>query len=266
LGGVGGYPGFPGGPGIAGYGGGVLTGPGGGIANFGSAHIATTAGIRSALAPLVGCFYGLSGIEQVVLNLRAGFAGQVPHTRQQVARRLGTTPRQIRRTERQALRRLNGLAQTRGCGAGTTAVTVVNGVIGPSELAVSPSLVAFGNPAYQGAEQTRFARLGNGPEFGSTGAPARFGKGATNGSTWAIQLLVIMLAVALVGFRKLFPQAAAKVRRRGHPLPHAASVEYLGRSRHGTPEPTSSIGPPTERPAPSSAGPPTERERERIAA
>jgi hypothetical protein len=222
----------------------------GGITSFGSAHLATTAGIRSALAPLVGCFYGLSQIEQVVLNMRAGYAGQLPHTRQQVARRLGTTPRRIRSTERQALRRLNGLAQTRGC-AGTTPVTVVDNVIGPSELAVSPSLVAFGNPAYQGAEQASFARLGNAPEFASTGAPARFGNGATNGSTWAIQLLVIMLAVALVGFRKLF---ATRIRRRGQPLPHAASVEYLGRDGQETPAPATTVGPPAE------------REKERIAA
>jgi hypothetical protein len=242
----------------------VLSGLGAGVASFGSAHLATTAGIRSALAPLVGCLYGLSQIEQVVLDLRAGFAGQLPHTRQQVARRLGTTPRQIGRTERQALRKLNGLAQTRGCGSGTTAVTVVDSVIGPSELAVSPSLVAFGNPAYQGDEQTSFARLGNAPGFGSTGAPARFGNGTTSGSTWAIQLLVIMLAVALVGFRRLFPLAAPKVRRRGQPLPHAASVDYLERMERETPEPVASVGPPAERAA--SSGPPTKRERERIAA
>lgn len=229
-----------------------------------SAQLATTEGIRAALAPLVGCFSGLSRIEQVVLNMRAGYAGQLPHSRQQVARRLGTTPGQIRHTERQALRRLNGLAQTRGCGAGTTAVTVVNGVIGQSELAVSPSLVAFGNPSYQGAEQASFSRLGTAPEYGS-GAPARFGNGAPGDSTWAIQLLVIMLAVALVGFRKLFPPARARVRRRAQPLPRAARVEYPGRNQQQAPEPAASVAPSSER-ADSRDAPTTERERDRIAA
>jgi hypothetical protein len=213
----------------------------------------------------VGCFSGLSRIEQVVLNMRAGYAGQLPHTRQQVARRLGATPGQIGHTERQALRRLNGLAQTRGCGAGTTAVTVANGVIGPSELAVSPSLVAFGNPSYQGAEQASFTRLGTSPEFGWTGAPARFGSGTPSDSTWAFQLLVIMLAVALVGFRKLFPPARARVRRRSHPLPHATKVEHFGRDGQQIPEPAASVAPPAER-GDSSVGPTTERERDRIAA
>ena len=49
----------------------------------------------SALAPLIGCFYGLSQPELTVINLRAGFNGQVPHTRQQVERRLGTSPRPL---------------------------------------------------------------------------------------------------------------------------------------------------------------------------
>jgi hypothetical protein len=227
-----------------------------GISGVGKAHLSTTAGIRAALAPLVGCFYGLSRIEQAVLNMRAGYAGQLPQTRRQVASRLGTTPGQIRRTERQALRRLNGFAQTRGCG-GTTTVTVVNGVIGPAELAVSPSLISFGNPSYQGAEQAQFTRLGTSPVFGPAGAPARFGNGATSGSTWAMQLMVIMLAVALVGFRKLF-------RRRGHPLPDTAKVEYLGRKRQA-PAPAASVAPPAER-GDSAAGSPKERERDRIAA
>ena len=164
---------------------------GGGFAPAASrANLATTAGIRSALAPLAGCFYGLSQPELTVINLRAGFNGQAPHTRQQAARRLGTSPGQIRLVERQALQRLNGLALTRGCGATTElvgAVTVVNGFIGPAEIAISPALIAFGNPGYQGMGQSSFASLGQVPPLRSPGPlPAAFGSGASNGSTWGL--------------------------------------------------------------------------------
>jgi hypothetical protein len=181
-------------------------------------------------------------------------AGQLPHTRRQVARRLGTSPRQIRLVEQQALQKLNGLAQSRGCGPAFGAVTVVNNIIGPAELAISPSLVAFGNPAYQGYAQTSFSRLGTGLEVGSAGSlPAAFGNGSTNGSTWAIQLLAIMMLVALVGFRRVIPLAVARIRHGTLPRPRPASVEYL---QHPIDE--LEQAPCEERQA--------ERERERIAA
>ena len=153
-----------------------------------------------------------------MINLRAGFNGQLPHTRQQAARRLGTSPQQIRLAEQRALQRLNGLARTQGC-AGVTefvgAVTVVNGLIGPAEIAINRTLVAFGNPAYQGMAQSSFTRLGQGPVFSSPGPlPASFGSGASKGSTWASQLLAIMLLVALIGFRRTAPLVVARLRRR----------------------------------------------------
>jgi hypothetical protein len=195
-------------------------------------NLATTAGLRSALAPLIGCLGGLTQPELTVINLRAGFNGQVPHTRQQTANRLGTSPRQIRLVEQRALTRLNGLSQTRGCGGSTLVggVTVVNGFIGPAEIAISPALVAFGNPGYQGFEQSSFGRLGRVPAFGGPGPlPARFGPGSSSGSTWAFQLLAIMLLVALVGFRRTAPLVVARLRR----LPLREShenVEYIERS------------------------------------
>ena len=177
--------------------------------------------MRSALAPLMGCFYGLPQPELTVVNLRAGFNGQLPHTRQQAARRLGTSPRQVRLTEQRALQRLNGLARTQGCGGVTEfvgAVTVVNGLIGPAEIAINRTLVAFGNPGYQGFTQSGFSRLGQAPEFSSPGPlPASFGSGSSNGSTWASQLLAIMLLVALLGFRRFVPMVVARLR--GRPVP-----------------------------------------------
>jgi hypothetical protein len=212
--------------------------------------------MRAALAPLIGCFYGLSQPELTVINLRAGLNGQVPHTRQQAARRLGTSPGQIRLVEQRALQRLNGLALTRGCGATTElvgAVTVVNGFIGPAEIAISPALVAFGNPGYQGMGQSGFASLGQVPPLGSPGPlPAAFGSGASSGSTWAIQLLVIMSLVALVGFRRTLPHLVARLRRQ--PMPEAREKpEYL---EHVEAEELPEV--PVDRPA--------EREREKIAA
>jgi hypothetical protein len=222
-----------------------------------SRSLATTEGIRSALAPLIGCFYGLSQPELTVIDLRAGFNGQLPHTRQQAARRLGTSPRQIRLTEQRALQRLNGLARTRGCG-GTTefvgGVTVVGGFIGPAELAINRSLVAFGNPAYQGFEQSSFGRLGQVPAFGSPGPlPASFGSGTSGGSTWAIQLLTIMLLVALVGFRRMAPLVIARLRRRPS-APSHENVEGLEPADGRELRPVPAV----DRPA--------ERRREKIAA
>jgi hypothetical protein len=207
--------------------------------------------LRSALAPLIGCLGGLSKPELTVIDLRAGFNGQVPLTRQQTARRLGTSPRQIRLVEQRALSRLNGLAQTRGCGAATrlVGVTVVNGFIGPAEIAISPALVAFGNPGYQGFEQSSFGRLGQSPAFGSPGPlPASFGPESSNGSTWAFQLLAIMLLVALIGFRRTVTLVMWRLRRR--PLPEVnENVGYLGRDGSEGSQPLPSLDRPDERPA-----------------
>ena len=166
-----------------------------------------------------------------MINLRAGFNGQLPHTRRQAARRLGTSPGQIRTTEQRALQRLNGLAQTRGCGGVTEfvgTVTVAGGLIGPAELAINRTLVAFGNPAYQGFTQSNFTRLGQSPTFSSPGPlPASFGSGSTKGSTWAIQLLTIMMIVALVGFRRFVPMVVARLLGRPAPEPPSAGIEPL---------------------------------------
>jgi hypothetical protein len=233
----------------------VIGGPsgafGGGFSALGGLpNLATTAGLRSVLAPLMGCLSGLSEPELTVINLRAGFNGQVPHTRQQTANRLGTSPRQVRLVEQRALTRLNGLSQTRGCGSSELfgGVTVVNGLIGPAEIAISPALVAFGNPGYQGFEQSSFGRLGRVPAFGGPGPlPARFGPNTSSGSTWAFQLLAIMLLVALVGFRRTIPLAIARLRRL--PLQETPeNVEYIERAdAQGSPPPA--VDRPDEHPA-----------------
>jgi hypothetical protein len=235
----------------------VVGGPsgafGGGFSAIGSRpNLATTAGLRSALAPLIGCLSGLTQPELTVINLRAGFNGQMPHTRQQTANRLGTSPRQIRLVEQRALTRLNGLERTRGCG-GTSelvgGVTVVNGFIGPAEIALSPALIALGNPGYQGFAQSSFARLGRVPAFGAPGPlPARFGPNTSNGSTWAFQLLAIMLLVALVGFRRTAPLVIARLRRL--PLRETPeNVESIERADAQGSTPPPAVDHPDERPA-----------------
>ena len=123
-----------------------------------------------AAAPLAGCFYGLSQPELTVINPRRLQRAGTAHTAASTAP--GHLARGIRLVERQALQRLNGLALTRGCGATTElvgAVTVVNGFIGPAEIAISPALIAFGNPGYQGMGQSSFASLGQVPPLRSPG-------------------------------------------------------------------------------------------------
>jgi hypothetical protein len=202
-----------------------------------------------ALAPLSGCFYGLSRSERAVLNLRAGLNGQLPHSRRQTATRLGSSPRQVLRTEQRAFQKLNGLAQTDGC-AGTAGigVTVVDNVIGPAELAVNPALVAFGHPAYQALHQSQFTRLGPILDLPPV-APLRadFGTPSTRSSAWASQLLAIMLLVGLGALLKLVSTAAARRRSLARPPAGPARLEYLERLREAElDQPPGSRPPPGE--------------------
>jgi hypothetical protein len=235
-------------------------GPGGrsrGASADTTARLASTAEqLRSTLAPLRGCFYGLTSPERSVLILRAGLVGQPPHSRLQVANRLNTSTRQVAHTEQRAVQRLRSLAQTDGCGsAAGLGVTVVNNVIGPAEVAASPGLVAFGNPAYQGAAQSAFSRRGPVVDFNSPAPlPANFGASVTSGSTWAAQLLAVMLLVALAGFLQFFPLSASRRRRHGRLRVLPPGLEHL----QGLPDDEVDRG--------ASIPPPAEREKEKVAA
>src|SRR6185503_1198513 len=122
-------------------------GPGGG---------GTIAELQNALSLLQGCFYGLSGRERRVLNMRAGLGGARPRTRTYVAHRLGTTRANVRRIEQNGLLTLEGLADTTACAAGPgAAAAVADGYISSAELAQAPQLVTLANPFYQGAGQSQ---------------------------------------------------------------------------------------------------------------
>jgi hypothetical protein len=79
---------------------------------------ADTRRLRAAVGRLKGCFYALSRRERRVIVLRAGLNGRRPHLRSQVARRMNISQRDVRRTERRALRRLRVTARRDGCAAG----------------------------------------------------------------------------------------------------------------------------------------------------
>ena len=93
-----------------------------------------------------------------------GFDGQLPHTRRQAAQRLNTSPGQIRRPSVERYRRLNGLAQTQGCGGVTEfvgAVTVVRRRDRPSRARRQPVPGRVRQPRVSGLRRrATSARLG----------------------------------------------------------------------------------------------------------
>jgi hypothetical protein len=176
--------------------------------------------LQAALSDLQGCFYGLSGRERRVLTMRAGLNGGRPRSRSFVAKRLGTTRGNVRQIEQNALFTLDGLAISTGCASGPgAAAAVADGFISPTELARAPQLVTLADPAYQGAGQSQFTRLGTVPKL-APGLPApRFGQASRSGALWALQLLVVMLGFGLVGIVRGAPAISAwlRVKREGLP-------------------------------------------------
>src|SRR6185436_8156300 len=73
--------------------------------------------LQEALTLLQGCFYGLSGRERRVLNMRGGLNGPA-RSRSYVAHRLSTTRAKVRGIEQNALFTLQGLADSTGCASG----------------------------------------------------------------------------------------------------------------------------------------------------
>jgi hypothetical protein len=179
--------------------------------------------LEAALSQLQGCFYGLSGRERRVLSMRAGLGGRGAHSRSYVAHRLNTTPGKVRQIEQHALFTLDGLAETTGCASGPgAAAAVADGYISPAELAQAPQLVALANPAYQGAGNSEFSRLGT-PLDLPPGLPlSRFGEDAKGGGLWALQLLIVMLGLGVLGIARGGPTLAAWVRLKREGLPARA--------------------------------------------
>ena len=79
---------------------------------------------RARVERLRGCFGALSDRERRVLTLRAGLGGERPRSRGRVADELGVGRREVRSTERRALRRLGAANRAGGCGSGGGAATV----------------------------------------------------------------------------------------------------------------------------------------------
>src|SRR5207244_1968564 len=96
--------------------------------------------LRSALAPLLGCFYAISPFQQELLVMGAGLDGRTPISRTRLASAFGVTPREVARTERMALRQMRAAALEDGCMVGATA----------SGLAVASAFIdgPFGPPGF----------------------------------------------------------------------------------------------------------------------
>jgi hypothetical protein len=161
-----------------------------------------------------------------VLTLRGGLNGGRPHSRSYVASRLNTTRGNVRRIEQSALLTLDGLADTTGCASGPgAAAAVADGFISPAELANAPQLVTLANPAYQGAGNSQFSRLGTAPDL-APGLPlSRLGEDPRSGALWALQLLAVMLGLGLVGLVRGGPALSTwfRLRREGVPARSASA-------------------------------------------
>jgi DNA-binding CsgD family transcriptional regulator len=213
----------------------------GGIGRAGRVRGAGLRQLRAVLGELRGCFYGLTRLERRVLILRVGLDGRRPHSRSQVADRLNRSSGQIRRTERNALKRLDVLARTEGCAGsagGGLLTSIVGGSIGPAELAAVPGLVAFGNPGDQGLRLVRFTRLGAAPELLSPRRPLDLGDGPASSGAWTIQLLAIMLMIGLAGLMRAAWVGRPAPRQPARSPKPAAVPELLSATRRGVvPEP-----------------------------
>ena len=160
--------------------------------------------LRQAVNALQGCIYGLSGAERQVLILRGGLV-EAPLSRRQAARRLGISPRRVARLEQRGLIHLQSFARSRGCAdgfVGGPAVTGANMLTTPVGLVSAAALMRFGEAAFQqaAAGKNPFAVQGPSVPVGSGSSPRGRVDESGEAATWAIQLLAIMLAVALVGF------------------------------------------------------------------
>jgi hypothetical protein len=129
---------------------------------------------------------------------------------------------------------------------------VADGFISPDELAQAPQLVTLANPSFQGAGQSQFSRLGTVPEL-APGLPVRgFGQDSRAGAPWALQLLVVMLGLGLVGIVRGSPAIAAwlRLKREGLPVPALSA-----RSPEPAPRPIHRHSGQTQAPRPEGARP-----------
>jgi hypothetical protein len=176
--------------------------------------------LKDTLGLLQGCFYGLSGTQRRVLTMRAGLGGGRPHSRSYVAHRLNTTPAKVRRIEQSALLTLDSLANTTGCASGPgAAAAVADGYITAAELAQAPQLVTLADPSYQGAGHSQFSRLGTVPKFAPGLSAPHIGDDSRTGAMWALQLLLVMLGLGLLGLVRGAPAIAGwlQLKRAGLP-------------------------------------------------
>ena len=177
--------------------------------------------LQESLTLLQGCFYGLSGRERRVLNMRAGLDGPA-RSRSYVAHRLGTTRGKVRGIEQNALFTLQGLADStglrerpRGGGRGRGRVYLIAGRAGPGAAAGHAGrsrLPGRGPVSVQPARRRTAVRIG----------PARIGASAeapSGSSLWALQLLLVMLALGLVGLVRGGPALAGWLRLKRESLP-----------------------------------------------
>lgn len=188
-----------------GPGGAIFFGPGsagGSSAGGGRSLAAMLAGasskeLRSVLEQLEGCLPALPAADRRLISMRAGLDG-APLSRSQAGRRLGLSPRAVRRTERRALNRLQFAAANTGCAAS---------VVGPFDPAgignVSPQLVIAGAvPVGSGAGFTGDFAQARGIVGQSASPLFALAGGGGGGPAWAIVLFTVLLSVSVAALTR----------------------------------------------------------------
>jgi hypothetical protein len=181
-----GPPGAPGGPGA----GSMLVGPA--TVNVLSGGVAALQ-LRSALGPLLGCFYSLSPFQQEVLTLRTGLDGGAPITRAQLATAFGVSQTSMQSAERSAIHRLRLASGRDGCAAASGALSAsafISGPFGP---------IGFVNPVL--GTSTRAAVAVAWPGVPDQSSASRsitdqlqdLGGGTGGGPHWLLMFITLML-------------------------------------------------------------------------
>jgi hypothetical protein len=163
--------------------------------------------LRRSVARLSGCLDELSGVQQRVLELRAGVGSASPRTRQGVARVLDIRVQRVRRIERNGLRRARALDRADACGGaalgGAASVLRTGSLAGTSGGGDAPGDESLGGGTPGGGGDDSTPNGGSGDVRGETATPAPPALGGPRESPEGTSLWVavgLMLLAALAGF------------------------------------------------------------------
>ncbi len=167
----------------------------------------SSAGCGAPVARLSGCLDELSGVQQRVLELRAGVGSASPRTRQGVARVLDIRVQRVRRIERSGLRRARALDRADACGGvalgGAAPVLRTGSLAGTSGGGDAPGDESLGGGTPAGGGDDSTPNGGSGDVRGETATPPPPALGGPRESPEGTSLWVavgLMLLAALAGF------------------------------------------------------------------